>query len=121
MIHAAMLQLIETSGEGVLVLTEGLAQEDLLRSRLTRAEVQRQLGLMADTLLSLSPEAQAALPEIDWAGWRATTVALGMPGDPQADALWFGVASLVPATLLWLRVYKLAQPALFAWSGSAPA
>jgi uncharacterized protein with HEPN domain len=116
MINAAMLKVIQDCGEGVLVLVEGLAQDELLRSRLTRAEVQRQLGLMAGTLSSLSPTAQAALPEIDWAGWRATTGALGQTGEAQDQALWFAVQSLVPATLLWLRVYRQAQPELFAFT-----
>jgi hypothetical protein len=34
----------------------------------------------------------------------------------QDDALMFGVRSLVPATLTWLKVYEQAQPELFtAW------
>lgn len=115
MINAAMLKVIQDCGEGVLVLVEGLPEADLLRSRLTRAEVQRLLALMAGTLSSLSPTAQAALPEIDWHGWRATSVALGLAGEAQDQALWFAVQSLVPATLLWLRVYRQAEPALFAF------
>jgi uncharacterized protein with HEPN domain len=116
MIHAAMLKLIQDCGEGVLVLVEGLAQDEFLRSRLTRPEVQRQLGLMAGTLASLSPAAQAALPEIDWAGWRAFTVVRGLPAEARDDALWFAVSALVPATLLWLRMYQQSQPELFAFT-----
>ena len=56
------------------------------------------------------------MPEIDWAGWRAPRLALPTPGEPQDDALWFAVQSLVPATLNWLRVYRDEHPALFsAW------
>lgn len=110
MIDTAMLQLIRDCGEGTLVLVEGLAEDELLRSRLTRAEVQRQLGVMAGTLASLSPEVQAAMPEIDWAAWRATGPALAQPGAAQDQALWFAVRSLVPATLLWLRVYGQPRP-----------
>lgn len=121
MIHAAMLKTIQDCGEGVLVLTEGLARDELLRSRLTRAEVQRQLTQMATTLHSLSPAAQAALPEIDWAGWRASTLAQDQPAATRDDALWFGITSLVPATLLWLRVYQQSEPGLFTWDSPAPA
>jgi hypothetical protein len=49
----------------------------------------------------------------------SSDLALGLPGESQAEALWFAIASLVPATLLWLRVYKQAQPGLFAWGAAA--
>ena len=116
MIHAAMLSLIQDCGEGVLVLVDGLQPGELLRSRLTRAEVQRQLAQMAGALGALAPEARRALPEIDWDGWLATERALLTPGAEQDDALWFAASSLVPATLLWLRVYRESQPALFAYT-----
>lgn len=117
MIDTAMLHLITDAGEGVMVLIDGLQPSELQRSRLTRGEVQNQLRLMAGTLGALSPEAQAALPEIDWAGWRAVGVALAMPpGQALDDALWFGASALVPATLLWLRVYRESQPALFTYT-----
>jgi uncharacterized protein with HEPN domain len=117
MIDTAMLHLITDAGEGVLVLVDGLQPSELLRSRLTRGEVQRQLQLMAGTLGALSPAAQAALPEVDWAGWRGVSVALAMPtGQALDDALWFGASALVPATLLWLRVYRESQPALFSYT-----
>lgn len=109
LIDTAMLQIIRDCGEGALVLVEGLAKDELLGSRLTRAEVQRQLARMAETLGDLSPQVQAAMPEIDWAGWRGTGQALAGPGPAKDEALWYAVQSLVPATLLWLRVYR--QPA----------
>lgn len=115
-INAAMLKLIQDCGEGVLVLTDGLEESELRRSRLTRAEVHRQLELMAGTLGTLSESAHAAMPELDWASWRATAFALGMPDAARADAVWFAVCSLVPATLTWLRVYAQEQPSLFAFT-----
>jgi uncharacterized protein with HEPN domain len=111
LIDTAMLQIIRDSGEGALVLAEGLAEDELLRSRLTRTEVQRQLARMAATLGDLSPQVQGAMPEIDWAGWRATAQALAQAGAAQDEALWFALHSLVPATLLWLRVYRQPAPA----------
>jgi hypothetical protein len=35
------------------------------------------------------------------------------PGVALDEALWFAVQALVPATLLWLRVYQQSQPELF--------
>ena len=116
MITAPLLKLVESAGEAVLTLTEGLAQSDLLRSRLTRAEVQRQLQRLADTLSDAPDALRHRMPEIDWAGWRATRLALPQAGAQQDEALWFAVQSLVPATLSWLRVYRQSHPELFqAW------
>jgi uncharacterized protein with HEPN domain len=116
MITAPLLQLIKDAGEAVLILTEGLQRSELLRSRLTRAEVQRQLRCLADTLAGAPDALHHLMPEIDWAAWRATRLALPVRGDQQDEALWFAVQSLVPATLNWLRVYRAEHPGLFsAW------
>lgn len=119
LITAAMLQLIQSAGEGVLVLVDALDEADFQRSRLTRAEVQRQLGLMADTLAGLPEAARQALPEIDWAGWRGLTHALATPGRVADEASWFAAHALVPATLSWLRVYRRDAPELFAFKPEA--
>jgi hypothetical protein len=113
MITAAMLKTIEEAGAGVLVLVDGLAEPDFVRSRLTRHEVRRQLQLIAATLDALPEASQRAMPEIDWPGWRAVWQALQPPGAAQDDAAWFAARALVPATLSWLRVYRVSEPALF--------
>ncbi len=113
MITAAMLGSIEEAGSAVLTLTEGLEEGELLGSRLTRGEVTRQLGVLAAMLRDLPGTTIQAMPEIDWAGWRGMSIALRDEGPARDDALWFGVRSLVPATLSWLRVYRQSQPELF--------
>lgn len=113
MITAAMLGSIEEAGSAVLTLTEGLEEGELLGSRLTRGEVTRQLGVLAAMLRDLPGATIQAMPEIDWAGWRGMSIALRDEGPARDDALWFGVRSLVPATLSWLRVYRQSQPELF--------
>ena len=115
MITAAMLNLVTEAGEGALVLADGATPEELERSRLTRSEITRQLLLMADTLCDLPAATYEAMPEIDWAGWRATAQQLRTPREPGDDALWFALRSLVPATLSWLRLYRRTEPALFAF------
>lgn len=113
-VTGALLALIEQSGMAVLTLIEGLAREELLRSRLTRAEVQRQLTTLARSAAQVEPAARAAMPELDWPGWDALGPRLaGPPGEALDEALWFACESLVPATLLWLRVYQQGQPELF--------
>lgn len=115
MITAAMLQLIQQSGEGILVLVDGLEELEFCRSRLTRQEVRRLLATMADTLESLPEAARQAMPEVDWAGWRTVMLALGSPALAGDEAAWFAARSLVPATLSWLRVYQRSAPTLFAF------
>lgn len=111
---SALLALVEQSGLAVVTLAEGLDEADLRRSRLTRAEVLRHLRVLARSAQALAPSVREDMPELDWEGWRL----LGAPlqadaGDDLEAALWFGVSSLVPATLLWLRVYRQSQPQWF--------
>lgn len=111
---SALLALIEQAGTGIAILIEGLARDELLRSRLTRAEVLRQLRTLADSAGQVPPALRADMPELDWPGWDAMRARLKAPSGPALDeALGFACESLVPATLLWLRVYQKSQPALF--------
>lgn len=110
----ALLGLVEQAAHGVLVLCEGLARDELLGSRLTRAEVLRHLLTLAVSATQLDAAVQAVMPELDWAGWAALAPRLRAPAGPELDeALWFAVESLVPATLLWLRFYRQQQPRWF--------
>jgi uncharacterized protein with HEPN domain len=113
-INSALLALIEQAGTAVAILVEGLARDELLRSRLTRAEVLRQLKTLADSAAQVNPGARADMPELDWSGWDAMGARFAAPpGVALDEALWFAVQALVPATLLWLRVYQQSQPELF--------
>lgn len=113
MINAAMLSVIQQAGEAVLVLIDNVESDEFLRSRLTRQEVRRQLGLMAETLLALPHEAQAAMPEIEWGSWRSVQQGLPSPAVNGDELCWDSARSLVPATLSWLRLYRRSEPALF--------
>lgn len=111
---SALLCIVEQAGLAVVTLVENLSEDELLRSRLTRAAVQRQLITFADSLAQLAPTLQLTLPDLDWEGWRSLQGVLhGPPGRPLDDALWFASNALVPATVLWLRVYRKEKPELF--------
>ena len=113
-INSALLGLIEQAGIGVATLIEGLDQDEVLRSRLTRGEVLRQLKTLADSVGQVEPAARSEMPELDWSGWDAMRPRFSGPaGESLDEALWFACESLVPATLLWLRVYQQSRPALF--------
>ncbi|MBV5286544.1 MAG: hypothetical protein JZU45_10730 [Methyloversatilis discipulorum] len=96
---AASLAMLDEACSGVLILGEGLERDEFLSSRLTRAEVGRRL------------------PEIDWAGWSLLARTLPDQGPASDDTLWFALTSLVPATLMWLRLYRQREPELFAFAG----
>ena len=122
MLNASLLSIIEEAGVAVLILTEGLEKDEFLASRLTRAETQRQVKTLSESIANLSPHTLSILAEVDWAGWHTVARQLGADADahqPGADkgaeqeALWFAVRSLVPATLMWLRVYRKEQPEIF--------
>jgi hypothetical protein len=113
-LDSALLGLIEQAGIGVATLTEGLERQELLRSRLTRAEVLRQLKTLADSASQVDAAVRCAMPELDWIGWDAMRARLALPpGAALDESLSFAVEALVPATLLWLRVYQHSQPELF--------
>lgn len=113
-INSALLGLIEQSGTAIATLVEGLDRDELLRSRLTRAEVLRQLKTLVDSVGQVNPDVRGEMPELDWSGWDALRPHFyGLIGESLDEALWFACKSLVPATLLWLRVYQQSQPAQF--------
>lgn len=119
MLNASMLSIIEEAGTAVLILSEGLEQAELLGSRLTRAEVLRQVGIIAETAANLPAQTRAVLAEVDWDGWESMARRLDAGGGAADEALWFAVRSLVPAALMWLRVYRQNQPELFAYTTAA--
>lgn len=121
MLLGALLSIVEESGVTVLTLIEGLELADLLRSRLTRQEVTRQLRCIGESLDSLPPAERARVPELDWAGWAGVLRSLAGGGEPADEALWFASRSLVPATVMWLRVYRHNRPELFEFRPAEPA
>lgn len=115
MLNGALLGILEDAATAVLTMTEGLEQEEFFASRLTQKEVLRQLRIMTDTVGNLPAETRAQLAEIDWAGWTALGMQLKAADLREREAIWFGVRSLVPALLLWLRVYRKNQPEMFSF------
>jgi len=113
MLNASLLSIIEEAGVAVLTLTEGLEKDEFLASRLTRTETQRQVKTLSDSIANLAPQTLGMLAEVDWAGWHTVARQLGADKSAEQDALWFAVRSLVPATLIWLRVYRTNQPEIF--------
>jgi uncharacterized protein with HEPN domain len=116
MLNASLLSIIEEAGVAVLTLTEGLEKDEFLAFRLTRAETQRQLKIMSESAANLPSQTQAVLAKVDWGSWQGVARQLGESGDSAQEALWFALRALVPATLMWLRVYRKNQPEVFEYT-----
>lgn len=113
LLSGALLGILEEAGIAVLTLTEGLEPEEFFNSRFTQYETLNQMRIMADTAANVPDDLKLKMVEIDWTGWSVLGIELNIPGSAERDALWFGVRSLVPATLMWMRVYKKDTPELF--------
>lgn len=112
-LSSAMLGILEEAGQAVLILTEGLEPEEFFDSRITQQEALRQMTVMAGIAVKVPDDIKQKMIEVDWAGWSLLSVQLAMANGSERDALWFGVRSLVPATLMWLRVFRKSAPELF--------
>ena len=80
---------------------------------ITQQEVLRQLRIMTETAANVPYDLKHEVAEIDWAGWSVLNNQLTVAGGFERDALWFAVRSLIPATLMWLRVYRKDSPSIF--------
>lgn len=116
MLNSALFAIIEEAGSAVMIMTEEVERQEFLASRLTRREVQRQLLIIAGCTGNLAPDARQLLPELPWDGWYTVAQELNNANTTVDDLLWFSVRSLVPATLMWLQVYRQNQPELFTFT-----
>jgi len=116
MLNGALLGILEDAATAVLTMTEGLEQEEFFASHLTRQEVLRQLRSMSDSVGNLPAATRAQLAEIDWAAWSVLGLELKKAENHGREVIWFAIQSLVPATLLWLRVYRKHQPQMFSFT-----
>lgn len=116
MLNAAFLNILEEAGTAVLTLSEGLDEKEFFATRLTQQEVLCQLRIMTETSDNMTKALKMELAEIDWAGWSVLGLQLKIAGGFDREAVWFGVRSLVPAMLMWLRVYRQDQPEVFAFT-----
>jgi len=114
MYGAALLNIMTDAGVAVMTLTEGIEDRELIASRLTRAEVARQARILIEAAMNLPQLIREGMPEIDWAGISAAGSALSGPaGSAMDDALVFASRALIPATLMWMRVYQQQHPDWF--------
>ncbi len=90
LLSSALLGIVEQAGLGVVTLIENLERDELLRSRLTRYEVQRQLKTLADSLGQIIPPDRQLMPELDWDGRQSMRAPLSTltPSPALDEAVW---------------------------------
>ncbi len=111
----ALFDIIHTSGDQVLQLVLPLqgGADELFASRNTLAVVEDHLLTVAHTLAHLPPVVLLRLPQVDWTGWSALHQALRLKTEWRRDVVWYGVCSLLPATLVLLDKLRAAEPEWF--------
>lgn len=114
LLSGALLGIIEEAGLSIMTMTEGIEADEFFASRITQQETLRQVRVMAETISNVPEDIARQMIEIDWTAWRVLKAQLVSGETAGRDALWFGVRSLVPATLMWLRVFRHRQPDIFA-------
>ncbi|HNK32940.1 MAG TPA: hypothetical protein PK403_11770, partial [Plasticicumulans sp.] len=115
---SALLGVLEEAGTDVLTLAEGLGEDELLNSRITRTEIRRLLLRMAQTAANLPPALRTRVPEIDWDGWAALAIALNGSEAEVCDGLWHGVRSQVRSLLFGPEQVRFTG--FVAWRGLVP-
>ena len=95
------------------LLAEMESEAELFASANTRAGVEAHLLVMAQTLAHFPPALQRRLLRVDWAGWQALQLLLEADGQPRREEVWYGVSSLMPATLYLISELRRRNPAWF--------
>ena len=112
MLTGAMLGLMERIALDILVLTEGISEEEFFNSRLTKLQTLQLLGSFVRTAANLPAETRVHMHEIDWAAWAALARTLRHP-EKHPLRIWVAVRELTPMTLQHLHDCKRKQPQLF--------
>ena len=114
MVSGALLGIIEEACEDILILVENVEPEEFFASKLTQKEAIRQIRIITESAANLPDDIKLKMKEIDWAGWQVLWAQVKTTGGFERDAIWFAIRSMVPATIMWLRVFRQSQPEIFA-------
>lgn len=112
--HRMQCDIVRAAGETIRsLLAEMQAEDELFCSVATLHEVEAQLLVMSQTLAHLAPELHQRLGRIDWQGWGQLHHLLETDTQPRREAVWYGVRSLVPATLDLIAELRRREPTWF--------
>lgn len=114
MLTRVQCDIVRIAGETIQGLLAEMQDEDeLFESAVTLHGVEAQLLVMSQTLAHMPPELRQRLHRIDWQGWGQLHHLLEVGTQPRREAVWYGVRSLVPATLALVADLRRREPHWF--------
>ncbi|MDF1484093.1 hypothetical protein PY257_02660 [Ramlibacter sp. H39-3-26] len=114
MLPRMQCDIVRGCGEAIKTLTAEMdGEEELFASANTLACVELSLLAMAQTMGHLSPALCGRLAWVDWDGWQALRGLLERDVQPRREEVWYGVRSLVPATLHLIDQLRRHEPVWF--------
>lgn len=100
--------------DAIQVLTAEMRDDsELFASPNTLAGVELSLLAIAQTLDHLAPALRGRLAWIDWNGWQALRRLLEHDVQPRREQVWYGIRSLVPATVHLIGQLRRHEPVWF--------
>lgn len=114
MLHRMQLDIVQSTGQALgVLLTEMQDENELFASAATLQVVEAQLLVIAQTLAHLAPALRRRLVQVDWHGWENLRQTLEQDAQPRREEVWYGIRSLVPATLDLVAQLRRHEPAWF--------
>ncbi|MBH1957674.1 MAG: hypothetical protein I8H70_03190 [Burkholderiales bacterium] len=110
---ASLLANFFDAGWAIQVLVGDASQAQYQASRLARPEVEKYLGIMANSARDLPEDVRRQMPRVDWESWMALAEHLP-PRDAKARALvWTVIEAWLPPAGQELRRYRRQLPQLW--------
>lgn len=114
MLHRMQCDIVQASAKAIQALLAEMQDEsELFASAATLQYVEAQLLVMAQTLAHLAPELHHRLTQIDWYGWEHLRQLLERDRHSRREEVWYGIRSLVPATLELIAQLRRQEPVWF--------
>jgi len=88
-------------------------EAEFFASTNTLMYVEAYLLTVAQTLEHLAPVLHSRLAWIDWHGWQTLQVLLEEDVQPRREEVWYGMRSLLPATLHLIEQLRRIEPVWF--------
>jgi len=114
MLTRMQYDILLASGRSIAALLAELQdEEELFASANTLLQIEAYLMVIAQTLAHLPEPVRRRLLQIDWHGWKCLQRLLEQDVQPRRAEVWYGVRSLVPATLELMGKLRRQEPSWF--------
>jgi len=114
MLTRMQYDILQASGKSVAALLSELqSEQELFASANTLQRVEKYLLVIGQTLTHLPEPVRLRLVQIDWHGWECLQQLLEQDVQPRRAEVWYGVQSLVPATLQLMEKLRRQEPSWF--------